>query len=264
MMARVNNFVPQIIRHVIRLTWRKIRPYPYRITLTNFVVQGCEFEVTTLVEEGRVLGLGDEEEFLRLFMAKIQPGDILFDVGTCVGIFALHAALRGTRVWAFEPDPSYRKRLIRNIEINKLENSIKVVEWAVSDRQGTVTLYTDGVEGISPSLVQVGERGSILVNTDSIDNSIADGRIPTPTLVKLDIEGAEILALNGMKQLLSSKDAPRYLFIELHPNFLKGFQSSIEECVTMIESFGYVAEYSRHRAEQLHYIYRKGLNLRGS
>jgi len=79
-----------------------------------------------------------------------------------------------------------------------------------------------------------------------------------PTLVKIDIEGAEILALRGMNKLLSSKDAPRYLFIELHPDFLKGFRSSIEECVTIIESFGYVAEYSRSRADQFHYIYRKG------
>lgn len=240
----------------------KIIVSPYQVTLTNFISEGCKFEITTHMEKGRVLGMGDEEDFLRLFMEKIQPGDVFFDIGSCVGLYTLHAALRGTKVWAFEPDQSYRNRLIRNIEINKLQSSIKVIDWAVSDRQGLATLYTDGVEGVSPSLVQVEKRGSILINTDSIDNAIAHGRIPKPTIMKLDIEGAEILALQGMKQMLSAEDAPRYLFIELHPKFLKGFQSSMEECVTIIESFGYVAEYSRSRAEQIHCIYKKSLYLK--
>jgi FkbM family methyltransferase len=235
MIATMKKFTPQVIRRVIRRMWRKIRAFPYRITLTNFVSEGCKFEVTTRVEEG-----------------------------SCVGLFALHAALRGARVVAFEPDPSYRNHLIRNIRINKLQSSIKVVEWAVSDQKDMATLYTDGLGGRSPSLILIGERGSVLANTDSIDNAIADGRLPLPTLVKLDIEGAEILALRGMKQLLSSKAAPRCLFIELHPDFLEGFHSSVDECVTMIESFGYVKEYFRPRAEQLHYIYRKGLSLKGS
>jgi FkbM family methyltransferase len=264
MIATMKKFTPQVIRRVIRRMWRKIRAFPYRITLTNFVSEGCKFEVTTRVEEGRVVSLGNEEEFIRLLLAEIQPGDVVFDVGSCVGLFALHAALRGARVVAFEPDPSYRNHLIRNIRINKLQSSIKVVEWAVSDQKDMATLYTDGLGGRSPSLILIGERGSVLANTDSIDNAIADGRLPLPTLVKLDIEGAEILALRGMKQLLSSKAAPRCLFIELHPDFLEGFHSSVDECVTMIESFGYVKEYFRPRAEQLHYIYRKGLSLKGS
>jgi len=98
-----------------------------------------------------------------------------------------------------------------------------VMDWAVSNQRGIATLYTDGVEGNSPSLDQVGERGSVLVNTDSIDNAISESVLPLPTVVKMDIEGAEILAIQGMKKLLSSQDAPRCLFIELHPDFLPGF-----------------------------------------
>jgi FkbM family methyltransferase len=259
MIARINSFVRKIIRCVVRRKKPKIKPFPYQITLTNFVSEGCKFEVTTHVEEGRVVSLGGEEEFIRLFLSEIRPGDVFFDVGSCVGLFALHAAIYGTRVWAFEPDPSYRGRLIRNVIINKLQSSIEVLEWAVSDQKGVANIYTDGLEGNrSPSLNLIGKRSAIVVNTDSIDNAIADNRLPLPTLVKIDIEGAEILALRGMNKLLISKDAPRCLFIELHPEFLKGFRSSIEECVTIIESVGYVVEYSRSRADQLHYIYRKG------
>ncbi len=257
MIKRIKNFDLQSVRHVIMHLFRKIKPYPYRITLSNYIEQGCKFEVTTPMEEGRVCGIGDEEDFLRLFMEKIQPSDVFFDIGSCVGLYALHAALSGAKVIAFEPDPYFRKRLITNISLNKLQGSIQIMDYAVSDKKGKAVLYTDGVEGRSPSLCLIGERGSVIVNTNSIDNAIAEGILPMPTFMKMDIEGAEILALHGMKQLLSSKDAPRYLFIELHPDFLKIFLSSVEECVTIIESFGYVVEYNTPRADQLHFIYRK-------
>ena len=231
--------------------------YPRRIKVRNLAPGGCVFEVTGPIEEGRVSGLGEEEEFLRLLLAEVECGDVLFDVGSCVGLHALHAALKGARVVAFEPDPSYRDRLIRNIKINSLAGSVTVVEWAVSDRNGTATLYSDGVEGMSPSLVDVGDRGSISVNSDSIDNSLAEGRLPIPNMVKMDIEGAEILALRGMRNLLGSNDAPRCLFIEFHPQFLTGFGSSVGECTEIVDGFGYRAQYFKHRTGQIHVMYRR-------
>jgi FkbM family methyltransferase len=256
----IAKYIPGSIRVFIRRAWRRIRPFTHRITLTDFVPEGCVFEVTTRPEEARVVNLGDEEEFLRLFLAEVRPGEVIYDVGSCVGLFALHAALLGGRVVAFEPDPSYRKRLLRNIEINRLKDSISVIEWAVSDRKGTEKLYTDGLEGNkSPGLRPVVDRGAVPVNTDTIDNAIGSGRLPLPELVKMDIEGAEILALRGMKQLLSSQNGPRCLFVELHPDFLPGFNSSVKECQSLIESSGYVSEHFKPRAGQLHHIYRKGI-----
>lgn len=257
----ISKFVPQIIRMLLQritTTRRKARPFPHTITLTNFITDGCKFEVTSRGEKGRVLGLGGEESFIRLFLAQVQREDVVFDIGSCVGLYALHAALCGASVIAFEPDPSFRERLIKNITINKLQNSIQVMEWAVADRRGTATLYTDGLDGLSPSLSLVGDRGVILVRTDSIDSAIAKRILPMPTLLKIDIEGAEILALRGMTKLLGSENLPHYIFIELHPDFLPGFNSSVDECVSLIESFGYVIEHSTARAQQTHYIYRKG------
>lgn len=252
------------ITRLLRYIRRKIRPFPYRITLRDFVARGCTFEVTTPIEEWRVTGLDEEEEFIRLLLSEVQAGDSFYDIGSCVGLFALHAALLGAKVLAFEPDPSYRNRLVRNIGINKLGDRVRVIKWGVSDTKGTALLYSDGVEGRSPSLAKVGERGSVLVDTDSIDNAITEGAIPNPNMVKLDIEGAEILALRVMKLLLTSKGAPRCLFIEFHPEFLKGFDSSVDECIAMVESFGYVREYFKPRAAQLHCVYRKKTPLEGS
>ena len=212
---------------------------PHRVKLTTYVAEGCVFEVTTPVEEARVLRFGEEPDFLRLVLDDIKPGERLFDVGSCVGLYALHAARRGAKVVAFEPDPGYRARLNRNIEINRLADRIRVVDWAVSDSKGTAVLYTDGVEGRSPSLALVGERGSVAVSTDSIDCAISAGSLPIPDIVKLDIEEPRYLALRGMAGLLRSDRAPRCLFIELHPTFLEAFHSSVQDCVDIVESSGY-------------------------
>ena len=134
---------------------------------------------------------------------------------------------------------------------------VQVLDWAVSDKPDEVTLYTDGVEGNSPSLRQVGSRGSVTVRTDTIDNAIKMGKIPTPTIIKLDIEGAEILALQGMKNLLASQNSPRFIFIEYHPDFLPDYGSSFEQCKALVESCGYKEIYSLQRANQNHYFYKR-------
>lgn len=255
MTSTVKALIPDGIKVSVKKLWHKVRPP--RIKLTRFVHSGCVFEITTKMEKFRVTSYGDEADTIEKVLAEIKPGDVFYDIGSCVGLYALHAAILGCQVVAFEPDPSYRKRLKRNIQINGLRKSIRVLEWAVSDQQSAVTLYTDGVDGNSPSLRQTGSRNKVTVKTDTIDHAIGHGQLPVPNIVKLDIEGAEILALRGMKTLLTSKSAPRFLFIEFHPDYLPSFNSSFEECEALVESYGYTEVHSLRRAKQNHYFYVK-------
>ena len=251
----VKIFVPDVLKVWIKNVWHKI--VPPRIYLTLFNDDGVVFEITSKMEKSRVRSYGDEAESVERVLSEVKQGDVFYDVGSCVGLYSIHVALLGASVIAFEPDPSYRKRLKRNIRINNLRKKIKVLDWAVSDKAGNVTLYTDGVEGNSPSLRQVGSRGNVIVRTDTIDNAIRKKQIPAPNIVKLDIEGAEILALRGMKKLLTSSKAPRFLFVEFHPEFLPDYASSFEECKKLVEEFGYRNEYSFKRSDQYHYFFRK-------
>jgi len=255
MLSKIKLWIPDPLKVLLKKFWHWIKPP--RIKLTRFVETGCEFEITTKMEKFRVTGYGDEADTIEKVLSEIKPDDVLYDIGSCVGLYALHAALLGCQVIAFEPDPAYRKRLMRNIKINKLGKKIRVLNRAVSEKPGEVTLYTDGVEGNSPSLRQVGSRGNVIVKTDAIDNLISKGVIPVPDIIKLDIEGAEILALRGMKNLLTSQKSPRFIFVEFHPEFLPSFNSSVEECEKLIESYGYTRYYESHRSNQLHYIYKK-------
>jgi hypothetical protein len=76
-------------------------------------------------------------------------------------------------------------------------------------------------------------------------------------IIKMDIEGAEGLALRGMSNLFSSPHPPRSLFVEIHPSFLRHFDASVEDVLNLIDSAGYRGVYHTSRDEQEHYIFKR-------
>jgi FkbM family methyltransferase len=230
------------------------RRLPYVVNLTDFDSSGARFEVGNLVEQFRVVGHGSETDYTAAMLGDLRTDDVLFDVGANIGLVAIHAA-KICRTVAFEPDPSFRRRLQVNTALNP-DRTFAIEPIAISDSDGDVVLYTDGEEGNSPSLVhQRGERGSVSVPARSLDSLYEEGRLPRPTVIKLDIEGAEILALRGAKRLLTGPERPRALFIEVHDTFLPGFGSSAGEVYSMLQEFGYTESVYRARREgQTHLI----------
>ncbi|BBX04056.1 hypothetical protein MMOR_49920 [Mycolicibacterium moriokaense] len=239
---------------------RRLNEYVYRrrlpmvVTLTEFQSPGVRFEISNLTETFRVVEHGGETEYTAAMLEDLRDDDVLFDVGANIGMVALHAA-KICRTVAFEPDPSIRRRLEVNAALNP-DRTFAVEPLAISDSDGTVVLYTDGDDGNSPSLVhQRDETGSVSVSTRSLDSLVAEGRLPHPTVIKLDIEGAEILALRGAKQLLTSPERPRALYIEVHDTYLPGFGSSADEVHALLKEFGYTnATYRADRWDQTHLI----------
>ena len=239
----------------------KKRLYPYRVFMNELLPDGCTFEITTPTESFRVEKFGDEKEFTQLILNEIHPSNVFFDIGACVGLVSVYAARKGANVIAFEPDLIYRSRLLKNLMLNDLHN-VKIIEWAVSDEHGETYLYTEeNADGRSPSLRNDGNRKAVKVFTDTIDDALARNELPKPDILKMDIEGAEILALRGMKNLLDS-NPPRTIFIEIHPTFLPSFNSTADEVERLIESYGYRVDYKVIRSNTpevqcIHSRYRK-------
>jgi FkbM family methyltransferase len=230
------------------------RQLPVVVTLTEFEASGVRFEVSNLTEHFRVVLHGGETEYTAAMLQDLRDDDVLFDIGANVGMVALHAA-KICRTVAFEPDPSFQRRLEVNTALNP-DRTFALEPIAVSDTNGSVVLYTDGDEGNSPSLVhQRGENNSVSVSARSLDSLVAEGRLPRPTVVKLDVEGAEILVLRGAKQFLTGPQRPRALFIEVHDTFLPGFGSSADEVYALLQEFGYTKDtYRSERWDQTHLI----------
>jgi len=230
------------------------RQLPKVFKLTDLDPRGVNFEATHLVERQRIVACGYEPEYLKAMLDALRPDDILYDVGANIGLVALHAA-RKCRTVAFEPDPAFRARLERNLQLNP-GVSVELLPVAIGDSEGTATLFTDGVEGNSPSLVhQRGEKDAVEVRVQTLDTLVAGGTLPAPTVLKLDIEGAEVLALRGAKHLLYGPTAPRALFIEVHESFLPGFGSSTDEVMEFVLRAGYgKVQYETNRSDQQHLI----------
>lgn len=233
---------------------RAWRGYPFQVTLRDLDAEGVTFEISNRVEGHRVLDYGGEQAYLSAMLSQLNEEDVLFDIGGNVGLVALHAARR-CHVVSFEPDPSFRGRLERNLSLNP-DLRLEVLPIAVSNADGAVTLYTDGAGGMSPSLRhQRDEKGEVTVEARSLDSLLADDHLPAPTVLKIDIEGAEILALRGATGLLNSADAPRALFLEIHPQMLGAFDATAEDVSQLVEGAGYTQRiYEATRTGETHLI----------
>lgn len=236
--------------------------FPQSIILSDLGVRSLKFNVHSAVERHRVANYGGEREVLERFLNMLKPTDVVYDIGASIGLYTIAVASfldQGT-VCSFEPDPSTRARLEENMLLNQLDN-VHLISWAVSDHEGEVTLYSDGAAGYAPSLVLQDRPGAptgqVRVLTRPLDLALSRNELPPPDVLKIDIEGAEAACLKGGKQLLEGRfgQRPRMIFLEVHPDFLPAFGSSVEEIQQFMANLGYEACWSQMRSAQEHFCY---------
>lgn len=224
--------------------------------LENNFLGKKKFFCTSSVEAFRTLKYGDEESALGAFLFLLKDDDIVWDIGSSVGLFSVYAADRASKVYSFEPDPQIFNRFNENIGLNDLSNKISTFQCAIGEKKGEMELYSDGINGNSPSLQNLKRHKGNLVTVavKTVDELILDEKIPTPSVMKIDIEGAEILALKGASKLLASANKPRLIFIEVHPDFLKSFNSKVEEVQQILLDNQYHILSTQKRDDQFHLI----------
>lgn len=194
-------------------------------------------------ENGRwvyVHGLERGERITRQFVRLLRPGDHAIDVGANLGYFTLVAAhLVGPAgsVRAFEPSPTIFPRLQANVRLNPKLN-VRVYQAAVTDRRGQVTFYSAPADrsGYS-SLRHLGGdvAGVATVAAVALDDLLAE--LPPTRLVKIDVEGAEWLVLQGMRRLLK-RDRP-YLICEIDDGFLRELGADADRVCRFLRDAGY-------------------------
>jgi len=148
-----------------------------------------------------------EHETTLLLIENLRPGNCFIDVGANNGYYSLLASSlvgREGRVISFEPNPSSFRRLLNNLEHNKVTNVLPF-NVAVSDIEGVVPLYLNVSEDGQDSMIRP-SKASIPVRTVRLDDAVS-GRLPD--LVKMDVEGAEVMVLRGMANILESRKSLR-------------------------------------------------------
>jgi len=253
-----------IVRKIKRLILGIEHSPSFPVSITLKTSKGnLMFEALSPVENYRIAGYGDEEFFVGKFTESLKTDDVIFDIGASVGLITAHAAVfaKQGQVIAFEPDPETMERLKYNVSLNDISNVV-FVSWAVSDSAGEVSLFTDGASGKAPTLrEQINREGApknqVTVQMRTLDDEISNGSLPLPTVLKIDIEGAEVLCLRGAQKLLSGQlgEKPRLIFLELHPEFLPSFGAHGEEVHNFVLNHGYSMVWEQKRDAQIHYCY---------
>jgi FkbM family methyltransferase len=206
-----------------------------------------------------VLSRVHEEATTDLFRQVVKEGNVVLDLGANLGYFTLLAAkLVGPagRVYSFEPEPRNFGYLRRNVELNGYEQ-VTAVQKAVSDRSGTVKLYLcsydtghhtiqqyDGIRAYRPDLA--GDRPEF-VEVDAVRlDDFLERKITPIHVIKMDVEGAEMLALSGMEKLIKANDRLT-MFVEFFPLLIREMGSSPEELVSrLLEDFGFTVSVIPH------------------
>ncbi len=157
-----------------------------------------------------------------LFKKELKAGQTVLDIGANIGYYTLIAAkivgARG-RVYAFEPDPDNFALLKKNVEYNCYANVI-LVNSAVSDQNKTARLFLNKLNKGDHRLYDSKDgRPSITVQTLKLD-SYFKKLDPKIHFIKMDIQGSEARALNGMKGLIRKNPKVR-LVSEFSPGSLK-------------------------------------------
>jgi FkbM family methyltransferase len=149
---------------------------------------------------------------------RVQPGDVVIDVGGCWGDTALYfAALVGSegKVYTFEFDPESLDVLRTNLSLNpELASRIEVVEQAVWDRSGETLAFAQGGRMTTAFAADDGSsaRG---VQTTTLDDFVVQAGIDRLRFVKMDVEGAELRVLSGAREALQ-RFAPQLAISAYH------------------------------------------------
>lgn len=196
-------------------------------------------------------GGGYETLTVRMFRDAIRRGMAVADIGAHIGYFTLIAArLVGSegRVWAFEPNPDSLRFLRHNVERNSLGDRTVISAVAASNVGGSAQFHLEPGNRMASSLFVGHDFGcAIPVDTGRLDDLIPG----VVDVMKMDVEGGEIRALQGMPRILSQL---QILLIELNPPFLRASGCRPDEVLELLETAGLqaqVVDESRHQLRPL-------------
>lgn len=187
-------------------------------------------------EKFAMLGGGYERETAALLRRIVRPGMTVVDIGAHIGYFTrlLSKAVGPQgRVFAFEPEPENFSLLRKNTEHSP---NVRCVQAAASERSGTALLRV--VAGSTGCHSLVGSSGTLLeVSSVSLDEFVAGEQAGGVDVIKMDIEGAEPLALKGMSRLMQGGRC--VLVMEFNPEALRSGGTAPETFLASLEDQGF-------------------------
>jgi FkbM family methyltransferase len=186
-----------------------------------------------------------ELSVMEQFSEDISDGDVVWDVGANMGTYTCLAGkcADDVTVVSFEPIPGNVERLKTNAELNGINSIVR--EEALDETDGEMSL-SSGQGGDGQYSFTDGEEG-IMVPTSRADTLVEQGSVPQPSVVKIDVEGAEVRVLRGMKSVLERTD---YVYVEVHPTRIASYGDDDTEVRNLLSKAGLDIECVQERGSQ--------------
>lgn len=200
-------------------SWQRFIPpvyYPYRVNGSKIFLNVRESQMMLQRALGRY-----EPSKTAAIKHFLREGQTFIDIGANKGDFSLLASRivgQYGKVIAFEPHPENCQWLERSVAKNRYHN-ISVQRLAISDKRGTASLYLGQKSGFHTLLPGKEQRdsGEISVSTELLDDLLSDSGIRKVDAIKIDVEGAEKMVLDGAHRTLTDNKGI-VLFLDIHPH----------------------------------------------
>jgi len=176
-----------------------------------------------------------EAEILEDVLSVMTEDGVFLDVGANFGRYSCTVGrwFPTAEVVPIEPNPAVVDTLRDNLSKNAVNT--EVYEYALSDYSGKAQLQVSD----EPARTRLTEEdGDNTVRTIRGDQLFSDHQIDVPTVVKIDVEGAEVAAIRGLENTLSDPDC-QYLYCETHPFLFEQNGETEDELTERLHDFGF-------------------------
>ena len=178
-------------------------------------------------------------EDMKFFRYFLKSGDVFVDVGANIGVLSLMAAravVPGGFVYSFEPNPKVFRFLLENFRLNSITEGCQQYKCALADEDEIsrfyVRKYGDDLGSLSKTTHLAGR--SVEVHVTRGDLVLKD--LSQITLLKIDVEGAELRVLRGFQGLI---DRIRFIVFEADSQMMQSHGLSLSQLIDFLETRGF-------------------------
>lgn len=187
---------------------------------------------------------------LKRFASILQPDSVVLDVGANVGFYSISLGRKlktlGGKLWAIEPvSPNY-DRLVYNIQLNHLEETVFPLQTALGNQTGWIQLHlskgTDELSTTGNAVLCQGNTATVVESNCSAPITTLDALARTHNItacdfIKVDIEGAELEFLRGGQKFLATHRP--IIYGEFNPDWCQQFGYSFLDVAEFFSSWNY-------------------------
>lgn len=215
----IDHLIPWYLRHarhpfkdkIVGRYWGWFSKHPVWITYDGalrFKVDLHDYVQQKVFFEGYY-----EPNLVTWLKQALRPTDVFWDVGANVGAITLIAARKCRLVVAFEPETKARQHLEEHIQANQIGNVVVLpVALSAIDGVAPFTLGPKANSGMHSLCGRAGGASIVEVATARADSLVAQGIAEIPNVMKVDVEGAELLVFEGARELLRAPQLHAIVF----------------------------------------------------